>query len=234
MNLLSTRRGGHDNSNYNHSDTSRFADAADIKVWARDEDELSQVSQSSRDSRSCFVPPPPSGDLRDRLRNRNSATKQQQFGSTQSFASLQNFGSYNNDSDQWGGQHDSRTGGGERQHWSEGRELSPPRHNAARQKQRQFEDHQQRPASRNNRGQDERRERNHGGGGGRQEQRNGGGHNSSSGGRQLARPKKNTENFNPSHEAPEMRILFAPFGCQVRASFFIIFLCSFLFLGMSK
>ena len=33
-------------------------------------------------------------------------------------------------------------------------------------------------------------------------------------GKQMARPKKNTENFNPSHEAPEMRILFAPPGRQ--------------------
>lgn len=32
------------------------------------------------------------------------------------------------------------------------------------------------------------------------------------GGKQLARPKKNTENFNPCHEPPEMRILFAPPG----------------------
>ena len=31
-------------------------------------------------------------------------------------------------------------------------------------------------------------------------------------GQQLQRPKKNTENFNPSYEAPEMRILFAPPG----------------------
>ena len=29
---------------------------------------------------------------------------------------------------------------------------------------------------------------------------------------QLARPKKNTENFNPSYDPPQMRILYAPPG----------------------
>merc|ERR550534_2761807 len=34
------------------------------------------------------------------------------------------------------------------------------------------------------------------------------------GGKQIPRPKKNTENFNPSHEAPPMRILVAPPGLK--------------------
>ena len=30
----------------------------------------------------------------------------------------------------------------------------------------------------------------------------------------LPRPKRNTENFNPSHEPPQMRVLFAPSGLK--------------------
>ena len=47
----------------------------------------------------------------------------------------------------------------------------------------------------------------HSGGGGR-----GGGTSNSSGRKLLPRPKKNTENFNPCHDPPDMRILCAPPG----------------------
>merc|ERR550532_856094 len=39
-------------------------------------------------------------------------------------------------------------------------------------------------------------------------------HGKQGGGKQIPRPKKNTENFNPSHEAPPMRILVAPPGLK--------------------
>ena len=38
------QRGGHEH-NYREQDNSRFADA-DIKVWAKDEDQMSQISQA--------------------------------------------------------------------------------------------------------------------------------------------------------------------------------------------
>jgi len=185
------QRGGHEH-NYREQDNSRFADA-DIKVWAKDEDQMSQISQVSHDSRRAPA------DLRDRLRGRNKPLgSQQSFGSS----SLQSFN-----------QHDSRAD----EHWSEARDqrsdFRDQRYSEDKSNQQRFAEPKQKPyvderqnghkSRDNHRNHDDRRDRN----GGHQDDRNGTG-------KQLARPKKNTENFSPSHEAPEMRILFAPFGCQ--------------------